>query len=147
MSDFNPFQPPLANTPTGPTDPTEAISHRDEKLVVLATFTHAPEAHWLRIRLEQQGIAATVANEHSTQVVGATLFGQMSGFWIEVLVFEKDAERALQIKQELSAHLKETSIPEWICECGATVDPGFAQCWSCMSPFPDSAADLVRPQG
>lgn len=112
---------------------------QNEKLVRLATFENAGEAHCLRIALEEQGIQATVANEGAMSNIGATLFGPISAIFIEVMVLESDTEQALLVKNGL-VMADEEAIPEWTCKCGETVDAGFGVCWSCSKPYP-SASD------
>jgi len=73
------------------------------KLVVLSTFESSVEAHLFKNELENNGIRASVSNENSTAIFGATIGG--------------DSENGL--------------ISEWTCNCGETVDEGFAVCWSC----------------
>ncbi len=141
-------------TPTPPEPPHRQASDTDhtppdsgglhDKLVVLATFENAAEAHLLRIELANHGISAAVSNETSAQSVGASLFGRISAVWIEVLVFESVAEKALQIKHDYLSRTSDTDIPEWVCQCGETVDAGFAQCWSCMAPYSDP--DIGQPE-
>ena len=107
-----------------------------ERLVVLATFSRSTDAQCLRVALENAGIRAAVVNEQSTTLMGATWFGPTSAFWVEVLVFESDADRALLIKSNLFDDSIQTDIPEWTCSCGETVDSGFEICWACSTPYP-----------
>ncbi len=117
----------------------------NDELVVLATFETSPEAHCLRIELEQNGISACVANESTRGSVGASLFGPISAVWIEVLVLKSDAEKALAIKYRMDAEPTDQGIPEWTCACGETVDAGFATCWACSSPFPGLSTENTDP--
>ncbi|MCA8991479.1 MAG: DUF2007 domain-containing protein [Planctomycetaceae bacterium] len=113
-----------------------------DKLIVLATFSKATEAHCLCATLESNGIRACVANETSNTSLGASWFGPISAIWVEVLVFESDAEKALEIKNRLADDMVvEEEIPEWICGCGETVDAGFEICWSCSTPYAGSGDD------
>lgn len=107
-----------------------------DKLVVLATFSNAPEAHCLRAALEANGIRSSVSNEGSTTLLGSSWFGPTSAFWVEVLVFASDVEQASSIKHKMDPQIKEESIPEWKCSCGETVDAGFEVCWSCSALYP-----------
>lgn len=107
-----------------------------DKLVLLSTFTNTHEAHLFRIELEQHGIEATVANELTTPLFGATIAGPSSAFWIEVLVLEADVEKALEIKNQFAPDgNEEIVIPAWTCDCGETVDAGFAMCWACSADY------------
>lgn len=111
-------------------------SNSDQKLVVLATFSRSADAHCLRAELENNGIRSRVANEHSTSLLGASWFGPIGAFWVEVLVFESDAEEALIIKNRLQPEANQTEISEWTCSCGEIVDAGFEICWACSSAHP-----------
>lgn len=142
MKDQNPNQPRQGILSSVRSEPASIEPQQDlskwqrDQLVVLSTFENAPEAHCLRMELESNGIRAAVSNELSAQTIGASLFGRISAIWIEVLVLKSDAERALQIKRGYLSKTKASEIPEWTCKCGATVDAGFAQCWSCLATFP-----------
>jgi hypothetical protein len=107
------------------------------KLIVLATFNNPHDAHLLKARLEDHGIKAIVGNENSTAIMGATIAGPSSAFWIEVLILESDAQAALPIKDAYNSGTKETfeEIGEWVCDCGETVDAGFAVCWNCERSY------------
>jgi len=68
-----------------------------EKLITIASFSNAIEAHILRTRLEAEDIPCLIANEH---VLGAmphmvNLFGG-----VQVKVRASDEARALEIMQE-----------------------------------------------
>lgn len=119
-------------------DAKAAGRESQDRLVVLATFDNGPEAHCLRIELEHHGIPAKVSNENSAQTIGASLFGRIASIWVEVVVLEKDLEKALEVKNGFSSANQESEIAEWECSCGETVDAGFAQCWSCMKPHPNA---------
>ena len=137
MTNTNPYQPPESPSKSREAEAlNREMDRTDDELVVLATFENAPEAHCLRAELESNGITATVGNEQSAQTVGASLFGRISAVWIEVLVLKSDAEAALAIKNRLdNEDGADSTIPEWTCECGATVDEGFGQCWSCLATY------------
>lgn len=107
----------------------------DDKLIVLATFSNSSEAQLLRVALENDGIRASVANEQSASLLGASMFGPTSAFWVEVLVFNSDSEEALAIKHRIFPEGETETVPEWTCPCGETVDAGFEICWSCSSPY------------
>ena len=115
-----------------------ARSKRDhDKLVTLATFDNPHDAHLLRNELGASGIDASVANEASTSVLGATIAGPSRAFWIEVVIKECDAKATLLIKEQFlaSASNDDSDIPEWKCACGETVDAGFAVCWNCEAEY------------
>lgn len=116
----------------------ESSKRQNEKLVVLATFDNPSEAHHLRAELEANGIRASVSNENSANVIGASLFGRIAAISIEVLVLDADLARAMEIKNNYLNNRKETPIPEWTCECGETVDAGFATCWACGADYADT---------
>ena len=106
------------------------------KLIVLSTFDNSVDAHLFKNELENNGIQASINNETTTAIFGATIAGSSSAFWIEVLIMESDANRALEIKNSWnsdSADGDDGGIAEWICKCGETVDEGFALCWNCGS--------------
>jgi len=43
-----------------------------------------------------------------------------------------------QVHGDFSAEIAgEVLVPEWTCDCGATVDEGFQVCWSCGQACPD----------
>jgi len=109
----------------------ESSKRQNEKLVVLATFDNASEAHRLRAELEASGIRATVSNENSANAIGASLFGRIAAISIELLVLDADLARAVEVKDNYLNNRKETPIPEWTCQCGETVDAGFSTCWAC----------------
>ncbi len=134
--ELNPYQPPRTRNEVfrQRNEVNRDKEQRGEKLVVLATFENSAEAHLLRAELGKNGIHARLANEETKAALGFSILGSMSAFWVEVLVLESDAEKALLIKQKFN--MKETKpIPEWTCSCGETVDAGFEQCWSCMATF------------
>jgi hypothetical protein len=139
MTEQDPDEVLKSNIAQGNERSTDTDWRTQGNLIVLATFDNAPEAHCLRIELENNGIRSEVTNETSAQTVGASLFGRISAVWIEVVVLDSDAAAALKIKNDFLSNVSESEseIPEWVCDCGETVDAGFAQCWSCMSPFPD----------
>jgi len=82
------------------------------KTTVLKTFESATEAHLARIRLEDEGISCFVANENFS-VLMPNYFGMM-GSGIQLVVFENDASKALQVLSESDA-LNELSCPN----CGS----------------------------
>jgi NADP-dependent alcohol dehydrogenase len=65
------------------------------KTVILTTFANNIEAHMLQDILKNEGIESVIQGEISNQVLSA-----LQGFGIQVLVFEKDLERAKAILKE-----------------------------------------------
>jgi len=120
--------------------PEESSNRQNEKLVVLAKFDNASEAHRLRAELEASGIRASVSNENSANAIGASLFGRIAAISIDVSVLDADFPRAVEIKNNYLNNRKETPIPEWTCQCGETVDAGFSTCWACGSEYPEERA-------
>lgn len=116
----------------------ESSKRQNEKLVVLAKFDNASEAHRLRAELEANGIRASVSNENSANAIGGALFGRVAAISIEVLVLDADLPRAKEIKNNYLSNRKETPIPEWTCRCGETVDAGFSTCWACGAEYPEA---------
>ena len=126
----NPYDPPLEQSQT-----TLKLAE-GEKLTVLATFSAPLEAHTLKNALIAESIPAVIGNESSAPLFGASIAGQSSAFWVEVLVRESDAAAALEIKKQfLKSGPAETEIPEWSCVCGKTVDEGFSVCWNCQAEY------------
>lgn len=131
MTDDDTFDP--YRSPQLPVDFNQN-DRSSEELLVLATFNNSVDAHRLRNELENAGIEARVANENSNASLGISIFGQLSAFWVEVLIFKSDADRALVVKQQF--HMNEDAdIPEWTCRCGETVDAGFSACWNCEAVY------------
>ena len=121
--DVNPYQSPLSSSIRS--------GENDDKIVVLASFDSSSEAHLFRNELVNNGIDARLSNEE-TMALGVTSGG--TGITLEVLVLESQADRALVIKQKWNSKMDSDStsaIAQWNCECGETVDAGFAVCWNC----------------
>ena len=139
----NPYRPPNFNAAPEADELPEPPEGLIGKLVVLSTFESAIEAHFFKNELENHGIRAAVGNETSTAIFGPTIGGPSSAFWIEVLVLEEDAERGLEVKKEWNSksdNSEQVEISEWTCECGETVDEGFAVCWSCGAEYNEEAS-------
>lgn len=138
MTDEDEIPNPYESNNLSGSEKSEPRPHqKGDKLVVLATFDNSVDAHFLRNQLMEAGIRAEVANETTASMFSATLAGPSSAFWIEVLVLHTDTEKALIIKENFQSDQKSqtTVIPEWKCECGETVDEGFAVCWNCDSDY------------
>ena len=137
----NPFRPPSFNPESVNEDANKKKSdfENGSKLVTLAEFDNSLEAHALKDMLAINGIESRVTNESMAASLGF-LAGTSSSFSPSVMILESDAEAALAIKQEfLAADVAEaTTIPEWTCSCGETVDEGFEVCWNCGSLHADS---------
>jgi hypothetical protein len=99
-----------------------------QQFVLLADFDNIASAHSMRVLLEASGLEARVHGDFSAEIGSvdrATL-----------LVRSGDLELAQKIVTEVPA-ASEILIPEWICDCGQTVDEGFQVCWSCGQSCPD----------
>ena len=133
-NELNPYQSPKTKSSPRADESPVKPQGMTGKLVVLSTFESSVEAHLFKNELENNGIRASVSNENSTAIFGATIGGSSSAFWIEVCVMEADAERGLEIKTEWTSRSDDSEnglISEWTCNCGETVDEGFAVCWNC----------------
>ena len=64
------------------------------KTVILTTFYNNVQAHMLQDLLRNEGIESMLQGELSAQVIASYI----PGLGIQVLVFEKDYERAREIK-------------------------------------------------
>lgn len=60
--------------------------------IILATLENTIQASILRDVLENEGIESFVRNE-----ILSSVFGNVQGFQVEVLVFEEDYDKALEI--------------------------------------------------
>ena len=130
----NPFRSPSYNPESKNSD-----FENGSKLVTLAAFDNSLEAHALKDMLSRNGIESRVTNESMSSSLGF-LAGTTSSFSPSVMILESDAEAALAIKQEFLARdvVQPTTISEWTCSCGETVDEGFEVCWNCGSLHADS---------
>lgn len=137
----NPFRPPSYNPESMNADANKKNSdfENGSKLVTLAEFDNSIEAHALKDMLGINGIESRVTNESMSASLGF-LAGTTSSFSPSVMILESDAEAALAIKQEFLARdvVQPTTISEWTCSCGETVDEGFEVCWNCGSLHADS---------
>lgn len=70
------------------------------KTVLLATLDNSFQANILQNVLENEGIESFTKNE-----VLSSVFGNISGFQMEVLVYEKDYEKAVEILKKGFPHL------------------------------------------
>ena len=75
-----------------------------EKLVTIAEYLEPVEADMMRNRLEEEGIRAMLDNIGVVSMVW--MFSQAVG-GIKLMVFEEDAERALEILEGMRAELEE----------------------------------------
>lgn len=62
------------------------------KTILLATLDNRFQANVLQGALKNEGIESFTKNE-----VLSSVFGNISGFQMEILVFEKDYEKAMEI--------------------------------------------------
>ena len=133
----NPYEPSQSEADGRGDDVSPWSKDDHDKLVTLATFDNPFDAHLLRNELQENGIAAVVANEASTSVMGATIAGPSRAFWIEVVVKQADAKAALLVKEQFLAGNSDQTfdILEWKCSCGETVDAGFGVCWNCEAEY------------
>ena len=99
-----------------------------EKFVKLAEFDTAIPAHSMRILLEANGIKAHVLGDFAVEIGGPDV--------VSVNVREPDLAIAKRVIAEVP-RASEVLVPEWICDCGETVDKGFQVCWSCGQACPD----------
>lgn len=97
-----------------------------DRLIVIATFADALTAHSIRLLLEASGITAFVTGDFPSD------YGTDR---VLVHVRESDEPLATRVVNEVPA-ASEVMIPEWICECGETVDAGFHRCWNCGGEMP-----------
>jgi len=130
----NPFRPPSCNSESAKVNANNKKSdfENGSKLVTLAAFDNSLEAHALKDMLALDGIESRVTNESMSASFGF-LAGTTSSFSPSVMILEQDAEAALAIKQKFLAGdvVQPTTVPEWTCGCGETVDAGFEVCWNC----------------
>ncbi|MDY6863730.1 MAG: DUF2007 domain-containing protein [Thermodesulfobacteriota bacterium] len=82
-----------------------------EKLITVATFSQAIEAHLSKIRLESEGIECFIADEH---VVAINWFLSNAVGGVKLKVKELDAERAAEIlrQEPVATDFKETKVNE-----------------------------------
>ena len=101
-------------------------SPTNERLIRLRKYAELPVAELARQHLEAAGISSRVDNV-ATGGWLSHLGERLASFSLYVL--EEDAPRARELLAEID---DEESQPEWVCEsCGADVDAGFDECWSC----------------
>ncbi|MCC6642088.1 MAG: DUF2007 domain-containing protein [Deltaproteobacteria bacterium] len=94
-----------------------------ERLVTIAAFREPIEAHLARTRLECEGVACKLADEHIVGVYGGAS-SAVGG--VKLQVRERDRERALRILEETSA--RPATSAEWL-----TADLDAPRCGSCGS--------------
>jgi len=95
----------------------------------IASYANAADADHLKAVLQDHGIRAFVDGgdlQTSLSYIGSALGG------VHVLVRSVDAEKAIDIKEELSQENHEPTGGPWFCgACEEVVDAGFQVCWSC----------------
>jgi len=137
--DQNPFRPPTTRADSrNDQSPEKPLDFDHGKLVTLAEFSNSIEAHAFKDLLTLNGIASRVTNEEAAASLGI-MAGTTSSFSPAVMIREEDSEAGLALKQEfLAADLANTTtVEEWTCRCGETVDAGFEVCWSCQAGYED----------
>lgn len=70
----------------------------DKSTIRLMSCNSVPEAHMIKGRLNNEGIDCFLKNEESTNVL--PMFNNMNGGGVQIMVFEKDRDRAEQIINE-----------------------------------------------
>jgi hypothetical protein len=113
----------------------------ESELATIATFGDAQEASIVKGSLQDHDIRSFLIGE----LAGVTLWhvGTALG-GVKLQVASTTAARATALLEELRA---ENSSPAWHCpHCGADVDEGFDQCWSCGAGA-DSGTSLVSSNG
>jgi hypothetical protein len=92
----------------------------DNAIITIARYDQAAPAHIHRARLEAAGIPAMVANENAP---GLLIFHAIVGGSVELQVFERDAESALEVlRADIPAGPAETS-PRIVADGGHPVCP------------------------
>lgn len=95
----------------------------------IASYANAADADHLKAVLQDHGIRAFVDGgdlQTSLSYIGSALGG------VHVLVRSVDAEKAMELKEELSQESHEPAGDPWYCgECEEVVDAGFQVCWKC----------------
>jgi hypothetical protein len=114
------------------------------RLVTIARFAHAAEAHAARNRLERAGILAVVSDETVANLlsyIGSAVGG------VRLQVGASDAQRAGEVLLGLADHeLPDDLKGYWRCrDCQQIVDPGFDVCWSCSRSRDEVADPDFRP--
>jgi hypothetical protein len=100
------------------------------ELVVIYKTANATEAHLVKNLLIEEGIKASVGEEHEFLSLPITPS--------DVLVFKSDESRARQIVDEYDAVQKtRADRPDWVCPaCQATVVGAFDECDVCGADRP-----------
>jgi len=113
----------------------------ESELATIATFGDAQEANIVKGSLQDHDIRSFLIGE----LAGVTLWhvGTALG-GVKLQVASATAARAIALLKELRA---EHASPAWHCpHCGADVDAGFDQCWSCGAGA-ESGDALVSSNG
>jgi hypothetical protein len=108
-----------------------ALSDPDELIVIYKT-TDVTEAHLVKNLLVDEGIKATVGEEHQPLILPITP--------TDVLVRRADEARAREIVDEYDAEqIRRAERPDWQCpKCNATVVGAFDVCDVCGADRPGS---------
>ena len=114
----------------------------NQKLIHVMTFGGSHAAHVAMAALSDHGITAHVQGD---ALADALSYYGPAVSKVQLMTFEDDAERALQILQELEAdsRLADGAWGDgdylWVCEsCGEHNARTFDQCWSCGAARPDN---------
>jgi rubrerythrin len=110
-----------------------------DKFLTVMTFNQSFEAQLAKNLLENEGIEALMAGEHTSDV----LFGNPGlGDQIVLQVREEDAKRAAGILAEVAAAKLEDNWEDeaesgdvWVCSiCGEPISNLLSVCYSCQTP-------------
>ena len=121
---------------------------KNTKLVTVMTYGNSHVAHTARGLLAQNGIV--------TEVQGAALADAFSWYGsavskIDLVTFEADAERALDIIRQMEQEAVRPSGPWsdgetlWLCECEEQNAHSFDHCWKCGVAKPENPATVPVP--
>lgn len=106
----------------------------------IASYANAADADHLKAVLQDHGVRAFVDGgdlQTSLSYIGSALGG------VHVIVRSVDAEKAIEIKEELSQESHEPVGDPWFCgECEEVINAGFQVCWSCGSDRSDVEATM-----
>ncbi|CAG0977260.1 hypothetical protein MYXO_01649 [Myxococcaceae bacterium] len=112
----------LMSRPT-PDRARHGSSTSPERLVTVAAFSEPIEAHLARSRLECEGLACSIADEH---IVGVYWLSASAVGGVKLQVRERDREHALRVLEEVSSRPVDSA--EWV-----TGDLDAPRCPSCGS--------------
>jgi hypothetical protein len=126
-----PFDPHQPEDPAPSAAAAAPARIDDQSIVTIARYDQAAYAHMARARLEAAGIPAMVAGDNQP---GLLLFHAVIGRSVEVQVFERDADAALEILQSEAAPADAASVVgELEPDAAAPEDPAAPVCPQCGS--------------